>query len=232
MIKNFRKKSCTGKLISLVLITSVCLIGLTGCSSSKSVSSNSNTKDLTASSADKGTSTTSDTQTDSKNGPVSPTEPTKPTAIVDTKTASDKNVSSKVSTDESKKTQVVQKSTPSSSELYKNTNLRLSITFPASWNGKYSVKETTQGIFVYFKPKQKVSDGQGLFFCILKKTKDLNESMFDSINGKREINVNGTSYLLGGPTDISFPDNNAEFSTFRKLKEQIPDVINSIKSIK
>ncbi|MDF2882571.1 MAG: hypothetical protein K0R54_3128 [Clostridiaceae bacterium] len=116
-------------------------------------------------------------------------------------------------------------------QIYKSASLGLSITFPASWSDKYTVKETAQGIFVYFKPTKKVSDNAGLYFCILKKTKDLNESMYDSINGKKEVNVNGISYFLGGPTDVNFPEDHPEFNTFVKLQSQVPDIINSIKPL-
>ena len=51
------------------------------------------------------------------------------------------------------------------------------------------------------------------------------------VDGKREVTVNGTSYFLGGPTDIGFPDDNPEFKTYRSLKEQLPSIINSIKPI-
>ena len=121
--------------------------------------------------------------------------------------------------------------TPGSTELYKSTELGLSIAFPISWSNKYTVKETDEGLSVYFKPEEDLANGQGLYFCILKKTKVLNESMYDSINGKRELTVNGISYFLGGPTDIALPESSAEFNTFLKLKSEIPDIINSIKAI-
>lgn len=116
-------------------------------------------------------------------------------------------------------------------QIYKSRSLGLSITFPADWSGKYTVKETSQGIFVYFKPAKKVNDNTGLYFCILKKTNDLNESMYDSVNGKKDISVNGIWYFLGGPTDVNFPEDHPEFNTFVKLQSQIPDIINSIKPL-
>lgn len=119
----------------------------------------------------------------------------------------------------------------SKTQIYKSTSLGLSLTFPADWSGKYTVKETSQGIFVYFKPVKKVNDNTGLYFCILKKTNDLNESIYDSVSGKKEISVNGISYFLGGPTDVNFPEDHPEFNTFVKLQSQIPDIINSIKPL-
>ena len=53
-------------------------------------------------------------------------------------------------------------------EVYQNKNLGLSITFPSNWNNKYIVKETANGMSVYFKPVNKVSNGVGLYFSILK----------------------------------------------------------------
>lgn len=93
------------------------------------------------------------------------------------------------------------------------------------------MKENSNGISVYFKPVSKVSDGTGLYFCILKKTANLNEEMFDSVASKREVTVNGTSYFLGGPTDVNFPEDNPEFKDFINLQKQIPTIINSIKAI-
>lgn len=116
--------------------------------------------------------------------------------------------------------------TPTESS-YKSSKLNLNITFPSNWADKYAIKETDKGLFIYFKPTRKAVEDQGLFFCIQKKTPDLNESMYDSIAGKKELSVNGTSYFIGGPTDISFPDNDAEFPEFRKLQSEIPEIISS-----
>lgn len=228
MIRNFRKKSWTGRAVSLVLATSISLIAMTGCSSSNNVSQNNTNKDSKTTSSEKASST----QNSKTTTPTSPVEPIKPTEPTSTGVVSSKNSSNGISNDNSTKTQTSQKSNNPSSEVYKNINFGLCITFPASWKNNYTIKETSEGIFVYFKPKQKISDGQGLFFCILKKSKALNELMFDSVAGKKELNINGTSYLLGGPTDIGFPDNNPEYSTFRQLKSELPNIINSIKSIK
>ena len=110
--------------------------------------------------------------------------------------------------------------------VYKSTKLNLSIDFPASWSSLYTVKETDKGLYVYFAP---APEGQGLFFCILKKTGDLNENFYDSIDGKKELTVNGITYFLGAPTDIALSEDNSEFKTFTKLKAQVPAVVKSIK---
>lgn len=118
-----------------------------------------------------------------------------------------------------------------SAQVYKNPNLKLSITFPASWSGKYRVNETDEGIYVYFTPREKIPDGLGFFFCIRKKSKDFDELQYDSIGGKREIIINGIAYFVGGPLDVNLPEDNPEFRTFLKLTRQVPEVVNSVKGI-
>lgn len=115
-------------------------------------------------------------------------------------------------------------------EKYQSAKFGLSMEFPSSCKGKYMVEENESGIDVYFKPKQKVDDGMGLLFSIIKKTNDLDEGMYDSISGaKKYYEVNGVTYLVGGPTDVSFPETHPEFKTFLKIKADIPEVLKTLK---
>ncbi|GIM30364.1 hypothetical protein CPJCM30710_30300 [Clostridium polyendosporum] len=114
---------------------------------------------------------------------------------------------------------------------YKNDKLGFSLTFPSDWKGKYRIQENDMSIFVYFSPKQKTDNsGSGLLFAIINKaSKDFNENFFDTISDKKYFEAKGAIYFIGGPTDIGFNENNPEFSTYRKLKSEVPNVIKTIK---
>lgn len=230
MISNFKKSSWRSTFVSLLLILSVGIAGLTGCNTLAGMNSSDNTKALTVPGDDKKVSTDIETKASDNNTVVASSSTKTVSTISDTQVpAKNKSTSPDTPVD----TNAVKQATSDTvSEVYKSANLGLSLVFPTNWIGKYTVKETTQGIYVYFKPKKYIADGVGLYFCILKKTKDFDGSHYDSINGKREVTVNDASYFLGGPTDIGFPDDNSEYNDFKKLQSQIPDIINSIKSLK
>lgn len=227
MINEFKKKSWSKAAASIILVASVAVTGLTSCRSAADLDlKNYEPKQPKAVSTDKA-------NTNSKNEIQNATS----------KNADDVNrttVDENITNNAQQTTNGITKNPPSKTssnstaettvEVYQNKNLGLSITFPSNWNNKYIVKETANGISVCFKPVNKVNS-TGLFFTIRKKTSDLNEEMYDSVAGKREITVNGISYFLGGPTDIGFPDDNPEFKTYRNLQEQLPSIVNSIKPI-
>lgn len=114
---------------------------------------------------------------------------------------------------------------------YKNDKLGFSLTFPESWRGKYMVEENDMGIRVYFEPKEKVKEeGVGFLFGIINKSsKDLHEDTFDTVCNKRYFETKDATYVIGGPTDIGFPDNNKEYTTYKKLRLEIPDIIKTLK---
>ena len=114
--------------------------------------------------------------------------------------------------------------------VYNNSVLGLSVVFPTDWAGKYTVKEADNGFYVYFKPRQPADEGAGLFFCVLKKSSVSDVNEYDSIDGKKEINVGGTAYFIGAPLDVDFPDSHPEFSTYQALSEEIPAIIAGIKA--
>lgn len=121
----------------------------------------------------------------------------------------------------------------SASQKYVSNNLGFSITFPASWKNKYSVIEDNNGLAVYFKPVSHPVAGAGLLFRIVKKTPNLDEGMLDTINGaKRYFTAKGTTFVIGGPTDVNFPENNPEFGTYRQLSSESASVINTIENTK
>lgn len=113
---------------------------------------------------------------------------------------------------------------------YKSKKFGFSITFPEGWRGKYRVEEKDNCVAVYFQPKEKVGEGVGLLFSIIKKTNDLDEGMYDSIYGcDKYYKINGETYFLGGPTDVNFPETHPEFKTFLAIKKEIPQVMKTLK---
>lgn len=113
---------------------------------------------------------------------------------------------------------------------YKSDKLGFSFVFPKSWENKYSVKEDSTGVSVYFNPTKKTAkDGDGWLFSITKKSKDLDEDIFDIVSATRYFEAKGVTYVIGGPSGLSFSDSNPEFNTFMKMHTEIPKVIKTLK---
>lgn len=121
-----------------------------------------------------------------------------------------------------------------SPQKYIYNDLGFSITFPASWKGKYVLKKNENGLNVYFysanHPEQA---GSGRLFTIVNKASDVDESMLDTISGsQRYFTVKGITYVIGGPTDVGFPLDNPDYGLYMQLSNNRASVINSIKAIK
>ncbi len=113
---------------------------------------------------------------------------------------------------------------------FKSDKLGFSFIIPESWKNKYRIEENDTSVSLYFKPSSKSeSDGQGLFFTIIKKTEDLNENIYDTIGTTRYIQAKGITYLIGGPTDVNFSDSNPEFKIFQNMKKDILDILKTLK---
>lgn len=126
----------------------------------------------------------------------------------------------------------VQQPTATSPQKYVSKNLGFSLTFPASWQGKYTIAEDNNGLAVIFKPTNHPAEGGGMLFTVAKKTPELYEGMLDTISGaKRSFTANGVDFVIGGPTDIGFPPDNPEYSTYKQLSSERSSVINTIQSI-
>lgn len=115
--------------------------------------------------------------------------------------------------------------------IYKNNKLGFSLVFPESWKDKYRIEENEMGITVYFKPKEKVEDGYGELFSIIKKSDDLDEKSFDTIGEHRYFEAKGNTYIIGGPTDLSFPEEHSGFKTFLKMNGERIDVLKTLEII-
>ncbi|MDQ0150309.1 hypothetical protein ACFO6R_10930 [Eubacterium multiforme] len=112
---------------------------------------------------------------------------------------------------------------------YEAKSLNLTIKFPKSLTNKYIIKESKNSLSVYFKP-QKSNNLEGFLFIIANANdKSINHAEYDSIDSKKYITIKNKKYFIGGPTDIGFPDDNSEYSTYKNMKDQVPKIINSIK---
>jgi len=113
---------------------------------------------------------------------------------------------------------------------YENKELGFSFLIPENWSGKYTIKQSAEGLYVYFKPVNAVSEGQGLLFAILNNSL-VNANFYDTVGDPRTFEANGVKYIVGGPTDIGFPDDNKEYTNYKMLKNQVRDIVKTIKVI-
>ena len=117
-------------------------------------------------------------------------------------------------------------------QVYTNNNLGFSITFPASWKDKYTVKEADNGIYVFMKLQNSQSTSEGFLFAILKKGPDLNEDHFDRVGtDKRYFESKGITYVIGGPTDLPIDTEGPNFQSYIKMSKERPSVIKTLKAI-
>lgn len=113
---------------------------------------------------------------------------------------------------------------------YNSKTLGITLSFPASFKDKYTIKEINDSLSVYFKPEDSSSPKTGLLFTIIKAdSKDLNPDSYDNILKDKFITINNQKYLVGSTTDVGFPDDNKEFKTYQKMKNQCKSIIESIK---
>jgi hypothetical protein len=117
-------------------------------------------------------------------------------------------------------------------EMFKSDKFGFSLIFPETWKDKYRIEENDRGIIVYFKPQEKVEAGYGrLFTLINKNSPNLHEDSLDTICDQRYFEAKGVTYVIGGPTDINFPENHAEFNVFLKMNGERKEVLNTLEII-
>jgi hypothetical protein len=115
---------------------------------------------------------------------------------------------------------------------YENKDLGFSFNMPKNWEGKYTIKEDKNSIYVYYKPVKPVEyKNAGLLFAILKKGPDVIEDRYDRVGEPRTFTAKGAAFITGGPTDIGFPDNHEGFAEYTSLKKDVSKVVGSIKVI-
>ncbi|GAA0076744.1 hypothetical protein UT300005_11220 [Clostridium sp. CTA-5] len=110
------------------------------------------------------------------------------------------------------------------------SNLGFSITFPTNWENKYKVIEGEKSVSVYFKSSDKnVPEKSGLFFTIIEKDNSIDETIYDSIEGKKYVTLNNKIYFIGGPTDIALSEEVSDFNVFLSMNKERKKVIDTIK---
>lgn len=250
MIGLFKRKST---ILSIIVVVFIIVIGILFTTTNKSIFTGSNKTALNspaikvASSQKNEVNNTSTTQnaaitsntassvttsnvagSDNRNTNSSSTTPA--TKQVQTTPATKQNTAAQANSNQVQAAQQNQPSAPATSQLYINRNFGLSITFPASWNGKYAISEDNAGINVCYKPASHPAEGSGLLFTIKKKTPDLNEDFLDTVGKRNVTNSKGVTFVIGGPTDVGFPPDNPEFSTYKQLTQERSAVVDTIKS--
>ncbi|MGH4123433.1 MAG: hypothetical protein ACREV6_10960 [Clostridium sp.] len=117
-------------------------------------------------------------------------------------------------------------------EMFKSDKLGFSIVFPETWKDKYRIEENDMGITVYFKPKEKIEDCYGKLFAFTNKNSvNFYEDSFDTVCDQRYFEAKGVTYVIGGPTDVNFPEDHSEFNTFLKMKGELKEALKTLKII-
>jgi hypothetical protein len=174
--------------------------------------------------------TNSENKTNSSSASQSTTSPQQPKPVQKSQ-SQPAQTTPKVSAQSTPVKEEVHQSVSASPQKYVNNKLGLDITFPGSWKGKYTVSENSDGLAVIFKPYSNNSSQGGILFSIVKKNPEI-ENMLDTISGaKRYVTAKGVTYVIGGPTDIGFPPDNPEYSTYKQLSSERSSVVNNIQSI-
>lgn len=160
-----------------------------------------------------------------------PTANTKDTPVTNSKdvpatNSNTKNTSSESPTQENKSNNQVKQNFN-----YNNDKLGISFTLPASWSGKYTIKEAKEGVYIFFKPTGSAPEGSGLIFCIIDEGSGADDFL-DSAGGPKTIVAKGITYVIDGPRDIGFPEDNKEYNDYKKLREEVPNVAKTIKAVK
>lgn len=109
------------------------------------------------------------------------------------------------------------------------------LTFPASWEGKYVLEDKNDVLKVSYKcSKDKTSANAWLFSIekaeIAETEGDLDA--FDTIGNIRTFNVKDAKYYVGGPTGLTLGENSADFKDYLEINRHCADVVNSITVIK
>lgn len=107
------------------------------------------------------------------------------------------------------------------------------LTFPANWEGKYIIEDTTDTLTISYKCSKDKNAGNPYLFSIEKAEiieSDLDH--FDTVGDIRSFNVGDTKYYVGGPTGLTLDPSSEDFSEFSILNKERKDVVNSITVVK
>lgn len=112
--------------------------------------------------------------------------------------------------------------------VYIANDLGLSITFPASWSGKYYIKSRGKdGLVVMMKSNNKTKyPNEGELFEID------SASTYGLLDGPRIIkSKNGITYYAGPQTGMTIDENNPQFEEWKEMSQSTYNVIDTIKCI-
>lgn len=110
---------------------------------------------------------------------------------------------------------------------YENKELGLSMTFPASWRGRYYIDNNGKdGMTVFMKLKQSDGPASGALINIV------NDEYYHIIDSVRTIqSKNGIKYYAGTRKDFPIDPNNPQLQEFLTMSREAYNVINTIKPI-
>lgn len=148
------------------------------------------------------------------------------------KTDSTKNQTNKETNSDKKETNTKTDNVAKNNSIIFKSKLGFSINFPSNWKDRYIIKEDNNSMVVNFKSTDPNTPlNTGLIFLIMKNTDSINEDFYDSIDGKKHINIGNTTYFIGGPTDIGLDPENKDFSIYKSMKQELGQVINTMASL-
>lgn len=149
-----------------------------------------------------------------------------------TQTDSTKNQTNKETNSDKKETNTKTDNVAKNNSIIFKSKLGFSINFPSIWKDRYIIKEDNNSMVVNFKSTDpNPTLNTGLIFLIMKNTDSINEAFYDSIDGKKHINIGNTTYFIGGPTDIGLDPENKDFSIYKSMKQELGQVINTMTSL-
>ncbi|WP_244835060.1 hypothetical protein [Clostridium sp. BJN0001] len=118
---------------------------------------------------------------------------------------------------------------------FKSEKLGFSITFPESFENKYIVEETDDGINVYYKLEDKLFPDEGFLFTIKNKDKleFTFEQSYNSIGTFKEFKAKGITYIIGGPLDVHISEerSKSELNMYSSMMKERYIVLNTLKEI-
>lgn len=116
--------------------------------------------------------------------------------------------------------------TSASGVHYTNESLGFSLEFPRSWEGKFSVYEFENGISVSFRPNVPVQEGKGHLFSLIKNP---TEDDTDILDGTKYVETSDATYAYGGPTDVTYFEEDPQYDVFVFMRDEIDQVMKTIK---
>lgn len=117
-------------------------------------------------------------------------------------------------------------------QVYTNNSFGFSITFPASWKDKYTVKEDASGLYVAVKSPNSTNNYYGLLFAVIKKGPGLYEETFDTIpGGKRNFEAKGIPYVIGSTTGVPIPEDDPNYELWLKMYKESGAVTKTLKAL-